>query len=85
MNHTMKPRAIQKHTQTYLHWWQVREIAEEEGVPLKAARMMTDADSGARKYLHGRQKPLYLRRVVLRLFGLLDESGGPQAHEIRLP
>lgn len=72
---TKKP-ALERHTGTYLQWWQVQDIAEEEGVPIKSARVLLGPGSEARIYLKGRTKPLYLRRVVLVLLGLQNESEG---------
>jgi|688.fasta_scaffold199030_2 hypothetical protein len=69
---TKKP-ALERHTGTYLQWWQVQDIAEEEGVPIKSARVLLGPGSEARIYLKGRTKPLYLRRVVLVLLGLSHE------------
>jgi hypothetical protein len=70
--------AIDRHTTRYLHWWQVVEIAEEAGIPRTMARKIIgaaqDTEDEPRKYLRGRSKPLYVRCVVLRLFGLLEES-----------
>lgn len=66
--------AVQRHSQTFLQWWQVMDIADETGITLKQARLLLDKDSGARKYLPKRARPLYIRRVVLRLFGLLEEN-----------
>jgi hypothetical protein len=66
--------AVERHSQTYLQWWQVMDIAEQTGITLKQARLLLDKDSGARKYLPKRSRPLYIRRVVLRLFGLLEEN-----------
>lgn len=66
--------ALERHAQTYLQWWQVMEICEEAGITVKQARLMLDEESGARKYLPKRARPLYIRRVVLRLFGLLEDS-----------
>lgn len=71
--------AMQRYaTKTYLKWGDVVEIAEEAGLPKSAARKIIAASQGTaeepRKYLPGRSKPLYMRRVVLRLFGLLEES-----------
>lgn len=50
------------------------EICEEAGITVKQARLMLDEESGARKYLPKRLRPLYIRRVVLSLFGLLEED-----------
>lgn len=50
------------------------EICEEAGITVKQARLMLDEESGARKYLPKRSRPLYIRRVVLSLFGLLEED-----------
>ena len=69
---TKKP-ALERYTGTYLQWWQVQDIAEEEGVPMNAARVLMGPGSEARIYLKGRTKPLYLRRVVLVLLGLSHE------------
>lgn len=70
--------AIDRHATRYLHWWQVAEIAEESGISPTMARKIIgaaqDTEDEPRKYLRGRSKPLYVRRVVLRLFGLLEES-----------
>lgn len=66
--------AVERHQQTYLQWWQVMEICEEAGITVKQARLMLDEESGARKYLPKRSRPLYIRRVVLSLFGLLEED-----------
>ena len=75
MNPTLtKKPALQRYTGTYLQWWQITDIAEEEGVPMNAARVLLGPGSEARIYLKGRVKPLYLRRVVLVLLGLQNES-----------
>jgi len=73
---TPKKPALERYTGTYLQWWQVQDICEEEGVPLKTARVLCGPGSEARIYLKGRINPLYLRRVVLDLLGLLNSSEG---------
>jgi hypothetical protein len=69
-----KKPALERYTGTYLQWWQVQDIAEEEGVPVKSVRVLLSRESGARYYLPKRMKPLYIRRVVLDLLGLANES-----------
>lgn len=62
----------------YLAWSDVKHVAQEAGIPASSARKIIDSvrdtDSDPRKYLPGRTKPLYVRCVVLRLFGLAEES-----------
>lgn len=70
--------AMDRHTTRYLRWCQVVDIVEEAGLSQSEARKIINAVHGTpddpRKQLPGRGKPLYMRRVVLRLFGLLEES-----------
>jgi hypothetical protein len=68
-----KKPALERYTGTYLQWWQIQDIAEEEGVPMNAARVLLGPGSAARFYLPRRVKPLYIRRVVLDLLGLSHE------------
>ena len=79
MNSSLPPSkkpALELYTGTYLQWWQVHDMCVEEGVPLKTARALCGRGSEARIYLKGRVNPLYQRRVVLDLLGLLNQSEG---------